>query len=152
MILVLLRKCKTCGITKPHDQFHKNKKYKDNIRPHCKTCRRDYENVSYHKHKHKRPYSYEKDKDTKLRRTYGISYQEYLYMLETQNGCCAICGTNDPSPRKAFSVDHCHTTGKVRSLLCGNCNTGIGLLQEDEEVMKRAIEYIVFHKNNTGQG
>ena len=149
---MLFRECKTCGEVKPHSEFHKNKKYKDNIRPHCKVCRREYENKSHHKHKHKRPYRYEEDKNIKLQRTYGISYQEYLYMLEAQSGCCAICGTDDPKPRKAFCVDHCHKTGKVRSLLCGKCNTGIGLLQEDIGIMLRAIEYISSHRNDTDLG
>lgn len=103
----------------------------------------------HHKHKYKRPYDYEYDKDKKLQSTYGISYQEYLVMLEAQGGCCAICGTDDTGKRKAFAVDHCHETGVVRGLLCSSCNTGIGLLKEDLGIMKRAMEYVKFHNGNT---
>ena len=106
----------------------------------------------YHKHKHKSTYDYEYDKDKKLQRAYGISYQEYLYMLETQGGCCAICGTNDTGKRKAFAVDHCHTTGLVRGLLCNGCNTGIGLLKEDLIIMERAMDYVRFHKGELTDG
>lgn len=123
--------------------------YKDNIRPYCKPCRRVRENKSYHKHKHKHTYDYEYDKDKKLQRAYDISYQEYLVMLEAQNGCCAICGTDDTGKRKAFAVDHCHETGTVRGLLCSPCNTGIGLLKEDLGIMKRAMEYVKFHNSIT---
>jgi hypothetical protein len=136
------RVCKTCNTEKLKTEFPKRFGYKDGIRPHCIDCRRKYEVENYHEHKHKRPYNYEIDKNSKLKRIYGISYSEYLTMLEAQNGCCAICGTNDTGKRKAFAVDHNHTTGKVRGLLCGNCNLGIGNLKEDEGIMLRAMEYL----------
>jgi hypothetical protein len=137
-----MKKCKTCEQEKPIDQFPKGKGYKGGIRPSCLECRRIYENASFHKHKHKRPHVYEKDKDLKLKRTYGIGYAEYLSMLDAQNGCCAICGTDDTGNRKAFHVDHCHDTGKVRGLLCGNCNSGIGNLRDDIGLLQRAIAYL----------
>ena len=134
--------CKTCKQEKSLDQFPKGNGYKDGIRPHCIECRREYENKSFHKHKHKRPHVYEEDKDRKLKKAYGIGYAEYLNMLEAQNGCCAICGTNDTGNRKAFHVDHCHDTGKIRGLLCGNCNSGIGNLRDDVGLLRRAIDYL----------
>ena len=137
--------CKACKEEKNIDQFAKGKGYENGVRPQCLTCRREYEVNNYHKHKHKRPYDYVYDRDKKLQKAYGISYQEYLMMLETQGGGCAICGTTDTGKRKAFAVDHCHTTGKVRGLLCSNCNTGIGNLRDDVGLLTRAIEYL----NNT---
>lgn len=137
-----MRICKTCGVEKPKSEFPKRHGYKDGIRPHCIECRKAYENKSHHKHKHKRPYNYEDDKNRKLLKEYGISYAEYLTMLEAQNGGCAICGTTSTGNRKAFHVDHCHITGKVRGLLCGNCNSGIGNLRDDIGLLKRAIEYL----------
>jgi hypothetical protein len=134
--------CKTCSEEKPVDEFPKNIKYQDGIRPNCVECHRKYQNNSYHEHKHKRPYDYKNDRDSKLKRIYGISYSEYLTMLEAQGGCCAICGTNDTGKRKAFAVDHCHETGKIRGLLCSNCNTGIGNLRDDIGLLERAIEYL----------
>lgn len=137
-----MRVCKTCNEEKELDQFHKNKMYKDGIRPHCIECRRKHELKSYHKNKHKHHYDYEADKDRKLKRAYGISYKEYQIMLEAQNGQCAICGTTDTGKRKAFHVDHDHETGEIRGLLCGNCNSGIGNLRDDVELLKRAIQYL----------
>lgn len=140
------RQCKTCGDTKPHSDFPYNKSYKDNIRPHCVDCRREYEAKSYHKHKHKRPYDYEADKDRKLKKAYGIGYEEYQTMLAAQDGMCAICGTLDTGKRRAFAVDHCHTCGEVRGLLCSPCNTAIGSLKEDLGIMQRAMDYVRFHQ------
>lgn len=136
------RVCKTCGVEKLKTEFPKRAGYKDGIRPHCIDCRKKYENENFHKHKHKRPYNYEYHRNDKLQRTYGISYAEYLTMLEAQCNGCAICGTTSTGKRKAFAVDHNHETGKVRGLLCSNCNTGIGNLREDEGIMLRAIEYL----------
>jgi len=140
------RVCKECGELKPHSDFPYNTTYRDNIRPNCIPCRRKYEVKQYHKHKHKKPYDYEKDKDSKLKRAYGISFQEYKEMLAAQEGKCAICGTQDMGKRKAFAVDHCHTCNEVRGLLCSPCNTAIGLLREDLNTMKRAMEYVAFHQ------
>ena len=122
--------------------------YKDGIRPNCVECHKEYQLNSYHEHKHKRPYNYEIARDSKLKRTYGISYQEYLTMLEAQGGCCAICGTSDTGKRKAFAVDHNHETGAIRGLLCSNCNTGIGNLRDDVGLLERAIDYL---RNTNGK-
>lgn len=133
--------CNKCNEEKPIEDFKKGKQYKGGYRPQCIPCCREYNTESYHKHKHKHPYDYEKDKNSKLQRAYGISYQEYLTMLEAQDNKCAICGTEDPG-RRAFAVDHCHDTGKIRGLLCSNCNTGIGNLRDSKELLQRAIEYL----------
>ena len=141
-----MRVCKTCKEEKPISAFHKHKGYKDGIRPNCVPCRRTYESISFHKHKHKKPYVYEDDKDKKLQRAYGISYQDYLDMEEEQNGQCNICGDTRTAGTKAFAVDHCHVTGKVRSLLCSKCNTALGSFRDDVAMLQRAIDYLQFHK------
>ena len=140
------RVCKDCGVEKALDNFQQHKGYKDNRRPYCTPCRRIRELKTYHKNKHKNPYDYEKDKDFKLKKAYGISFQEYKEMLHAQEGRCAICGTTDTGKRKAFAVDHCHDCGEVRGLLCGSCNTAIGLLKEDLDVMQRAMDYVKYHQ------
>ena len=85
-------------------------------------------------------------KDSDLRRRFGISLFDYSQMLLAQGGKCAICGGTDGGHRngdpKALAVDHCHTTGKVRGLLCEACNTGIGKLKEDVEILQSAIRYL----------
>jgi hypothetical protein len=77
-------------------------------------------------------------------RKYGITVEEYDRILERQGGGCAICGRKDAgdSRRTTFHVDHCHTTGKVRGLLCSNCNTGVGKFEDDPERLERAAMYL----------
>jgi hypothetical protein len=136
------RFCKSCGVEKPLTAYPKRSGYKDGIRPHCVDCRRKYEVQNYHRNKHKRPYIYEQHRDIKLRRAYGLNYGDYEKMFADQNGLCAICGTSDTGRRKAFHVDHCHETGKIRGLLCGNCNSGIGNLRDDIGLLNKAIKYL----------
>ena len=74
-----------------------------------------------------------------LKMLYGLSTKEFKAMLEQQGNACAIC----QEPFKSTPhVDHCHTTGKVRGLLCGSCNTGIGLLGDDPLRLERAVAYL----------
>ncbi|ANA86370.1 endonuclease VII [Gordonia phage OneUp] len=80
------------------------------------------------------------DADRKLRERYGISLAEYNDLLDEQDGKCAICHTV-----AKLHVDHCHATGKKRGLLCSQCNTAIGLLKEDLNLLSRAAEYLELH-------
>jgi hypothetical protein len=83
-----------------------------------------------------------KYKNQFLKYRYGITLDEYNQMLISQNGVCEICNQKCPSGY-ALSVDHCHKTGKVRGLLCVECNTGIGKLQDSVEILSKAISYLV---------
>lgn len=79
-------------------------------------------------------------------RKFGISREIYSQMLQAQNGVCAICGNPETATRlgvvKALSVDHCHATGRIRGLLCSDCNTGIGKLKDDLKILQSAIQYL----------
>ncbi len=69
---------------------------------------------------------------------YGITMNDYDFMYADQKGCCSICGKHKDS----LIVDHDHVTGKVRGLLCYQCNTGIGQFQDDVDILTKAIKYI----------
>lgn len=85
----------------------------------------------------------EKWQQANLSRKYGISYDDYRHLLDLQQGKCAICGTENPGTRqKYFCVDHDHSTGEIRGLLCRGCNLGIGHLQDSVEVINRAALYL----------
>ena len=77
-----------------------------------------------------------------LQTTYGLTLEDYDYMLENQNEGCAICGTKDTGKWKHFCVDHNHKTGEVRGLLCHKCNLGLGALNDDLDIIKKAIVYL----------
>lgn len=77
-------------------------------------------------------------------RRYGISLKEYENLLEKQNGVCAICKAPNTDRRRYpyLHVDHCHSTGKVRGLLCPVCNKALGLFRDNTKILQRAINYI----------
>lgn len=77
---------------------------------------------------------------TKIKRKFNITEEEYKSLLKKQNNQCAICKREDDYQR--IGVDHNHTTGKIRGLLCARCNTGIGFLQDDIKLLKEAIKYL----------
>ena len=76
-----------------------------------------------------------------LKRRYNLTTKQYSDMLSAQNSCCKICNTIMNPP----CVDHSHTTGKTRGLLCMNCNTSIGLLKENTNIINNLIKYIKEH-------
>lgn len=78
-----------------------------------------------------------------LQYRYGITAEDYAEMLEQQDGKCAICGTDKPGGRdKVFCVDHCHDSTKVRGLLCGPCNRGLGQFRDDVTRLRAAVAYL----------
>lgn len=85
----------------------------------------------------------EKIRDANLQYNYGISSKYFNALLKKQYYKCAICGTNNPGGHNnRFHVDHCHTTGKVRGLLCHHCNTALGKFKDDIFILEKAIEYL----------
>ena len=83
-----------------------------------------------------------------IKRSYGISLDEYSKMLNDQGGVCFICKKLETRNVKGaigrLSVDHCHKTGTVRGLLCFKCNSSIGKLNDDIEIIRRAADYVEF--------
>lgn len=80
-------------------------------------------------------------KNYDLRKLFGITLDDYKRMLEEQGGVCAICKGPEPV-YKYFPVDHCHTTGRVRGLLCSHCNKGLGSFKDSADALQAAIEYL----------
>ena len=80
----------------------------------------------------------------RLRRR-GATQQMYDTLYEAQKGCCALC--NEPEEKFAWlCIDHDHSTGRIRGLLCPNCNRGLGLLQDRPDLLRKAAEYVDAHK------
>lgn len=73
---------------------------------------------------------------------FGLTPEQYDSLVAAQGGCCCICRTDSPSKHGVFVVDHDHATGAVRGLLCVRCNTGIGMLGDDPEMLRRAMAYL----------
>ena len=80
-----------------------------------------------------------------LLKAYGLSLEDYDNMLEEQDNSCSICKTKDTGKRKHFCIDHNHETGKVRALLCGNCNLIVGMIERGPEIIESAKIYVHNH-------
>lgn len=90
-------------------------------------------------------------KTSYYQRNYGITETVYNKMKEDQSNLCFLCnsegfaiGKNNHTEKLA--VDHCHETGKIRKLLCHNCNRALGLLKDNPELMRKAAEYVEQYK------
>ena len=77
-----------------------------------------------------------------LKHRYGITLDDYDALLEKQGWCCAVCNVKQDDKTYHFHVDHCHTTGVVRGLLCAPCNVFLGVIKDDTDALKRAINYL----------
>lgn len=85
-------------------------------------------------------------RDRILKHRYGLSIAKYDDMVTAQDNKCGICGTAGGDTRSTrLFVDHNHTTGEVRGLLCSGCNTAIGILEKDAVFLARAIGYLRAH-------
>jgi len=78
-----------------------------------------------------------------LKLRYGLTPAEYATMHAAQNGVCAICGGTNA--RYKLSVDHNHTTGQLRELLCGRCNVALGNFRDDPLILHKALKYLCKH-------
>lgn len=117
--------CPSCSLVIPREGFGSNKSRTDGLSAICLTCMR------------------QADPDRKLMSRYGLTRQAYDQMVEDQNGLCAIC-QEAPLIKllRPLWVDHNHTTGQVRALLCAGCNILIGLIETKPKRVDLCIEYL----------
>lgn len=84
-------------------------------------------------------------RNTELKKQYGITLEDWEQLYTAQGGVCAVCKTceSEKSSRYAnLAVDHCHTTGKVRGLLCNACNRALGFLRDSPELARALADYV----------
>jgi len=142
------KKCSACGQTKFVFDFDKNKSRKSGYGSICKECRRKYRRrKECHKANNECSKRWRKANPEKVRRqqlkySYGLTIEEYNQMFEQQKGCCAICGRHQSELKLTLGVDHNHTTGEIRKLLCRGCNSGIGHFNDDIELLLKAVNYL----------
>lgn len=81
-------------------------------------------------------------------RRHGLTPQQYRELLASQDGQCALCGGGRRGWARGadLHIDHCHNTGRVRGLLCGDCNTALGRFGDDPVRLRRAAEYLERHR------
>lgn len=144
------RVCTNCLIFKQWEYYNGNSNGVNGKQSRCKQCCREYLDGwrSRNPEKFRRVgWAYE------LRKLYGITVDQYYEMLDAQGGACAICGLTNITSSGAelikngkttnFHVDHDHTTGKVRGILCNACNRGLGYFRDDVQLLDKAIKYLI---------
>lgn len=87
----------------------------------------------------------EKSWTNNIKRLFGLTVDDYQAMFEKQGGRCAICGKHQTEMGRRLYVDHNHTTGKVRALLCQHCNTALGFVDDNEGTLQKMIDYLRRH-------
>ena len=150
--------CTKCCEEYPLDTFHK--KGNGNRRRDCPTCVREYGKLYREVNKErirekKKEYRIkhpEVKRESYLKLTYGISILEYEEMLAKQGGVCIICKASEVRniQHKHMHVDHCHTVGHIRGILCSRCNAGLGQFDDRPELLMAAAGYLLYDKRTKG--
>src|SRR4051812_15117577 len=164
-----MKKCKHCGELKSLDEFYGDGAARDGHRPECKVCtaarrKRWYDQNREREIERVRRWARanpervrataeaakasgrkkQTDRRSYLKRKYGVTPEWYDQTLEAQGGGCAICG-RPPRDDISLHVDHDHTTGKLRKLLCFPCNNLLGDVADDAARLRSAAEYLERH-------
>ena len=167
-----MKKCSKCGIEKPLEAFRKNNRVASGIHSWCKICSCEKENARYRRNrehlKARMRERYWKDPEktrarershyadnkaqhrrNRLKRLFQISVEDYEVMLHKQDGVCAICRQPESLVRgegsQSLSIDHDHNSGRVRGLLCANCNSGLGMFRDSPAILTAAKTYLMGH-------
>ena len=122
-----MRKCRRCEEEKELDNFpisRTGKKGQIYRKPDCKPCDNKRKSVA------------------NMLQKFNMTPKDYDNMLSSQDGGCAICSTDTPRGNGRFHIDHCHTTGKIRGLLCSKCNVGLGQFDDNTDKLSGAIRYL----------
>ena len=136
------RICGVCKKDKPFSNFYVDKRNKEGRATTCKDCAKERSKRFY-----KESPDYKQSiRDSGLKIRFGISRNDYLDMLESQNGRCDICKLKF---NNHLHVDHCHTSNEIRGLLCKNCNHGLGNFKDNQEFLRNAIDYL--DRNSTSK-
>jgi hypothetical protein len=144
----MFKTCRKCEITKPLDQFYKHKRSKGGYRNQCKECRDEKAKEWNNKNRHLLS-GYARKWESKnplkkvcysLRTLYGITLRQRDEMIDSQGGKCPVCLV-EFSKEVSPCVDHDHTTGEIRGILCMSCNFAEGLLKNTDSVL-RLFEYL----------
>jgi len=133
------KKCSKCREYKDIAEFSKNRCKKDGLNQECKICNRQ-------SHKEARNKGHTRWHD--LKKNFGITKQEYESILKEQGYKCAICGHPHVEEKGSrLHLDHCHTTGIIRGLLCKHCNLGLGHFKDNRFLLHVASSYLERYAN-----
>lgn len=153
-----MKTCKKCNVIKPLNQFYADAGLNDGLSNTCKDCK----NTTTHAWREANREKYNADMRAytkaadpykrylaEIKRRYGCTQEKYEGLLRKQNNMCGLdCGRrHNPEIKKGrLYVDHCHITGKIRSLLCHQCNCLLGYANDNSQTLLNAVDYVIKHK------
>ncbi len=161
-----MKQCTKCLQVKPFTDFHNDNHKKDKLHTQCKVChsvrnktkrKTDlvWRETQLKKAKEFREKYPDKNKESirnaTLKAKYGITSKQYDELFASQGYKCAVCNCTQNNGYGKMPVDHCHTTGKIRAILCQSCNVTLGKVEEKEEILLALIEYLRKHKGEYHQ-
>ena len=131
-------KCKRCNEIKLLEEFYTDLKNTVGRQGSCKKCYNKYwkEEVSSYK-------TPEYIRTNRLKNRYGLTDEQYQEMYDNQLGNCKICDEHFDR----LGIDHNHSTGQVRALLCDKCNRGLGCFNDDKNTLVKAVFYLGYYDN-----
>ncbi|MBO0732258.1 MAG: endonuclease VII domain-containing protein [Acidimicrobiaceae bacterium] len=144
------KRCNRCHTVQPIANFTRRKERDDEYSTLCHGCqadgaadKRDRERERWYTHnKAWQQRNRERVSAQKRLRKYGLTLEAFTELLSLQGGACAICGTTETHPKNGWAVDHDHTTGRVRGILCHDCNKALGIMRDDPKRLRRAADYL----------
>lgn len=144
---------KAWQLANPEKRLAAQKKYRDVHREETNAKARQWakdnpeESAERGKRHRLRPGYEARRRNAMLKKNYGISIEQFEAMAVAQDFKCGVCATDKPGGSGSWHVDHCHKSDVVRKLLCSRCNLALGLVDEDEIVLQKMIDYLRKHKN-----
>ena len=132
----MTKKCSTCKTEKSFTEFNKNKNGKFGLHNQCRSCTKLWKPSEEQKERYN-----ERTRNWNRKKLSGFTVEDYNNKLKEQDYRCAICKTDDPGATN-WHADHNHKTNEKRGILCHKCNTGLGLLKDDIDILCSAIEYL----------
>jgi hypothetical protein len=161
-----MRECTKCGVRKEWEEFYRDSRGKNGRCSRCKKCtdgnKLEWLNRPGNRQKQANGSAQRYIQDRVRRRfqaiykKYGVTQEWYDQTLVSQGKGCRICGTDKPgrgdTRRRLFCIDHDHKTGKIRGLLCINCNMVLGAVDDSREILSKAIEYLEEYNEDSQAG
>ena len=166
-----MKTCNKCGLAQPPENFYKSPGMRDGRRGDCKDCNLKAKQTRYladpaaakarvkrwqqanpervnasQRLRRSTPEAKLRERAGHLMRKYGMTIEQYDAMLETQGGGCFIC-SRPTREDISLHVDHDHSTGKVRGILCFRCNNALADFGEDPDILRKAASYVSWHAN-----
>lgn len=135
-----MKVCSRCEVKQPVSNYHLDRR-SGKPRSYCKSCQNDFNREWRKKNAEKVKEANRRYALThKLKNKYNLTEEEYDIALKESGGKCQIC----KQERKLF-IDHCHTTGRFRGLICSQCNSALGMMEDLPDRLQAAANYLQAH-------